>query len=312
MTVSIITALSFALATGAFGPQAPPTQVSPKPAQQAVKPPAGSAPPGAKAAPPSTSQPAAQQAGAPAKPGAAPAKPPQTAPSPRPASSAAGSGRLSLIAFVSDPAGKPLAEVKVIAIGPVAREGSSDRDGVARLTALRAGTYRLRFESKDTIAFEREVVLKAGPANELEVTLNPAAPQAPASVAPALPLPSAPEAVPSVPPGEYRFELLSLPDWIERNYIGRSDPMKDGLVGESAGAMARVLQVRDPIKGRLSDNTDELVYVIAGDGVVTLGGRQENVTAGWLVVIPRGTPSAIERRGRNPLILLVVTAPPKR
>jgi mannose-6-phosphate isomerase-like protein (cupin superfamily) len=213
--------------------------------------------------------------------------------------------------FVTDPGGRPWEGVRVSAVGAVTREATSDRDGVARLNALRAGTYRVRFESPEVVTFEREIAIKAGPTAEFEVTLN-AAPQGTtpaASGAPTPPVQLVQAPGPQAPVAWFAPMAASLPDWIERHYIGRLEPSAEGLVGEAAGATASVLQVRDPLPARARSDADQFFYVIAGDGTARVGDRQETITAGWLVVVPRGTSVSFERRGRNPLILLAVVAP---
>jgi mannose-6-phosphate isomerase-like protein (cupin superfamily) len=214
--------------------------------------------------------------------------------------------------FVTDQAGKPIPDVRLSVVdGPVDRSGTTDKDGIVRLSALRPGTFRLRFEAKSYIAFEREVTVRAGQPAEIEVTLNPA----PATAAPPPPVQApAPPPQPLPVSGDEsggRAQAQYLADWIDQNLIGRSEPKKETVVGQTKGAVASVLQVRDPVKDRSNADSDEFLYVIAGDGAVRVGGTTENVTAGWFIMVPRGTKYTVERRGRNPLVMLVVAAPGK-
>jgi len=288
----LLTALFMTLAVASVGAQAG-TQAQ-KPAQPAT-------PPAAQAQKPATPAPA------PATPPAAqpqkPAAPATQAPKPT------APARISMTLFVTDPAGKPVPDVKVTAVeGPVDRAGTADKDGIVRLSGIRPGTYRLRFEAKGFITFEREVTLRAGSPAEIEVTLNPA----PAVAAPPPVQPQASPTQPLVPsPAESsgQVEAQYLADWIDQNLIGRNEPKKETVVGRVKGAVASVLQVREPQKDRSDPDADEFLYVIAGDGAVQFGGRTESVTAGWFLTVPRGTRYTVERRGRNPLIMLVVAAP---
>ncbi len=206
---------------------------------------------------------------------------------------------------VTDLAGDAAAGVHVALSGPVSREGTTAGDGVLRFQTLRAGTYRLRFDSPEFVAFEREVIVKAGPLVEVEVSLS----RVPEKPAPPPPQPAAPIAAPRDPAPIARnpnatVELLSLPDWIERNLIGRGDSQRESVVGQAPAATARVLQVRDPVKDRVRADADEMLYVIAGEGVLRSSGRDHDLTAGSFAVIPRGVAYSLERRGRNPLIAL--------
>jgi mannose-6-phosphate isomerase-like protein (cupin superfamily) len=276
MRTRILLALTaFALATAASAQ----TQTPPQ------KPPAQTAPP-----------PAATIAPAQAQPPVAPK--PQASPPATPAP------RISMAVTVTDLAGEAAPGVHVALSGPVAREGTTARDGLVRFQTLRVGTYRLRFESPDFVTFEREVTVKAGPVVEVEVTLS-RAPEKP--VAPPLPAPvqaAANEPAPVPPNPNATVDLVELPDWIEKNLIGRSDPQRETVVGRAPGATARVLQVREPIKDRVRGDADEMLYVIAGEGLLRAKGRDYDLTAGSFAVIPRGVSYTLERRGRNALIAL--------
>ena len=247
--------------------------------------------PPAQTVPPATTAPAQSQ--------------PPAAPKPQAPPQAATAARISMAIAVTDLAGEAAPGVRVALSGPVAREGTTARDGLLRFQTLRAGTYRLRFESPDFVTFEREVTVKAGPLVEVEVTLSrvpekPAQPPPPPAAVPATPT----EAPTVAPSPNATVELLALPDWIERNLIGRSDPQRETVVGRAPGATARVVQVREPIKDRVRSDADEMLYVIAGEGVLRAKGREYGLTAGSFAVVPRGVAYTLERSGRNPLIAL--------
>lgn len=230
---------------------------------------------------------------------------PPAAPRPQSPPPAATVTRISMAIAVTDLAGEAAPGVRVALTGPVTREGTAARDGIVRFQTLRPGTYRLRFESPDFVTFEREVTVKAGPLVEVEVTLS----RVPEKPSPSLPPPAPVQAASSepapLPPNpSATVELLSLPDWIERNLIGRSDPQRETVVGRAPGATARVVQVRDPIKDRVRGDADEMLYVIAGEGVLRAKGRAYDLTAGSFAVVPRGVAYTLERSGRNPLIAL--------
>jgi len=280
MRTRILLALTaLTLATAAAAQTQTPPQTPPQ------KPPAQAAPPPATTAAPAQVQP--------------PAAPRAQAPQ-----QAATVARISMAIAVTDLAGEAASGVRVALTGPVAREGTTARDGIVRFQTLRAGTYRLRFESPDFVTFEREVTVKAGPLVEIEVTLS-RVPEKPMEPPPPAPVPATPTEAPAVAPNpNATVELLALPDWIERNLIGRSDPQRETVVGRAPGATARVVQVRDSIKDRVRTDADEMLYVIAGEGVLRAKGREYGLTAGSFAVVPRGVAYTLERSGRNPLIAL--------
>ena len=100
---------------------------------------------------------------------------------------------------------------------------------------------------------------------------------------------------------------MSIPEFLDKNFIGR-DPLKESVLGCTAGATTRVLQLRDALAVHTHADLDEILYIVAGDGVVRVRDETMMLAPGSLTVIPRGLPHATERRGRNPLIVLSTLA----
>ena len=99
---------------------------------------------------------------------------------------------------------------------------------------------------------------------------------------------------------------MSIPDFVERNLIG-SEPQKTSLLACTDGGAARILQVRDALNNQQNPDADQLLYVVAGAGVVRLRDQDQKAGPGWFALIPRGATHSIRRDGRNPLIALTVT-----
>jgi mannose-6-phosphate isomerase-like protein (cupin superfamily) len=233
-----------------------------------------------------------------------PTRPPGTATA-KPAASPAAS-RTVLELAVTDASGNPVQEGKVTMTGPVSREGSTGKDGALTFQGLKPGSYRLRVEATDFITLERDVTIKVGAPNSADMMLDRAVKVPPPTPTPT-PTPPPPPPHPAVAPSPGGdVELVSLPDWIEKNLIGRNDPQKETVVGRSVGAVATVLQVREPIKDRVHADADELLYVIAGQGILKARGQEQALDPGSFVLIPRGVSFSLERRGRNPLTALSI------
>jgi mannose-6-phosphate isomerase-like protein (cupin superfamily) len=231
------------------------------------------------------------------------AAPTQPVPQPaRPRPSTAAPATFTLPLTVTDNVGAVLGGVTVTVLGPVDREAKTTADGRVRLLNLRAGTYRLRFSREGFYTFEREVVLRAGqPVPELTVTLNPAPPPPPPPEPPPPPPPPKPEFTlppPSTP------KTITLPDYIERNFISTKEAQKEDLVGCSGVGQALIWQVREPWSAREHPSADAMIYIIGGEGSIRLGGRDVTLAAGSFAVVPRGTEYSLTRRGRNPLVML--------
>jgi mannose-6-phosphate isomerase-like protein (cupin superfamily) len=216
---------------------------------------------------------------------------------------------MSLQIVVNDHSGTGLEGVDIGVSGTESRRASTDARGLATIPIL-PGTYRLRFERERFITLERDVTIGRSQPATVMVALGAALPPPPPP-APPPPAPTPPEAVAlaASPPAAAGGPPIhvSLPEFLDQNFIGR-DPLKESVLGCTAGATTRVLQLRDALALHTHSDLDEILYVVAGDGVVRVRDETMLLTPGSLTVIPRGLPHATERRGRNPLIVLSTLA----
>jgi mannose-6-phosphate isomerase-like protein (cupin superfamily) len=154
------------------------------------------------------------------------------------------------------------------------------------------------------IAFEREVVVRAGQIADVDVVLN-AAPvrEPPVVAAAATPAPEPPP--PAVGPVG-QPQVVSIVDLVERELISGNAPRKDTLVSCSGNTRTMLIQLNQPQASRVYESAESLYYVVAGEGTISIGEREVPVAAGGYAAVPRGTAHALARRGRRPLILLAV------
>lgn len=209
---------------------------------------------------------------------------------------------LTLSIEVTDRSGETVGDVAVSATGPVERSGTTSEKGAIMFRAMRAGTYRLRFEHVGFVTLERDVVMTAKPAT-VTVALTPV--PEPESEPDAEPEPDEPPA--AGPPRDVAPRTLSIPDFLDKNMIA-SEPHRATLLGCAEGGTARLLQVRDPLEQQLHDELDEILYIVAGAGVLRIDTRDTKVGPGFFALVPRGVPHSLRRQGRNPLIALSVLA----
>ncbi len=171
---------------------------------------------------------------------------------------------------------------------------------------MRDGAYRLRFEHDGFITLEREITVRAGQPAEIEVALSMASPPPPPPPQPETPPPPPPTPTPLVEPIGSPVNI-SIPAFLDKNFIGRT-PLKESVLGCTSGAMTRLLQLRDPLAVHTHADFDEILYIVAGEGSIRIRDEATAVSAGSLTVIPRTVPHSIERRGKNPLIVLSTLA----
>ena len=210
--------------------------------------------------------------------------------------------------FITDAAGRAIENVTVNVMGPVDREVKSPSSGATRIEGLRAGTYRVRFTHEKFITFEKELSWRSGTAQpELAITLNAAPERVATTPAPAPQSPPPQQATPALPPPGIP-RTISLPDFIEKNFITGREPQKQSEVGCSGMERAVLWQVREPWTGRQHADADGMLYVVGGDGRLRLGEREFTIAAGAFIVVPRGTTYSLSRSGRNPVIILAILA----
>jgi mannose-6-phosphate isomerase-like protein (cupin superfamily) len=228
-------------------------------------------------------------------------KPAQTKPKPAPKRTAA-AATASLSVTVTDGSGAPLTGVMVRATGPVDREGTTEA-GSVRFEGLRSGTYRLRFTHDDFVTLERDVTVPTGQRSlDQHVMLSEAEEDEP----PPPPTPEPPKPAPLPPPG--KALTVSVPDFVEQNLIGSSEPQKVSSIACSGVVQTVLWQVREPWDQRQHDESDAMLYVVGGEGSVRMNDRDIPLSAGRFISVPRGTSHGLTRRGRNPLIVLASLA----
>ena len=190
-----------------------------------------------------------------------------------------------LTVTVNDATGAPLPDVKITVIGPVEREGSTTTMGQARLLGIRAGTYRVRFEREGFYTFEKEVIWRAGtPAPTARPRSRRAPPpppppdrrsRKPAAQATRCPTYRRRQAVDDVGARLHRAQL-HLEQGAAQGEPDRLQRRRADVAVAGAGPVAR----------RSTRSAELMLYVVGGDGTLSLDGRDVTVAAGSFAVVP--------------------------
>jgi hypothetical protein len=201
---------------------------------------------------------------------------------------------------VRDRDGAALPDVRLLVSGtPDGGEFTTGAAGTAIVPIPKAGMYRVRCEREGFVTLEREFTVGGGVWNPIDVVLNAAPPAPPPPPAKPAPEPAPSASIPSSGPPL----TVSIPDFIDKNFIGR-DPMKESILACKPMETVRLLQMRDNIAPHVHDGIDEIIYVVAGEGAMRIGEEQSPIRAGSLVFVPNGNGHSIERKGKNPLIVV--------
>jgi hypothetical protein len=183
------------------------------------------------------------------------------------------------------------------------REGRTSDEGRLTFTNLKPGAYRLRFVREGYFTLERDLSLRAGQPVQIDVMLSEAPPPLPPPPPPPVetPPPPPPPAPPVVEP-----KTVAIPSFIELNFIGARAARKESPLACAGTGTAILLQLRETLAGEVHEATDEWLYVVAGEGTLEVGEREEKLSAGTFSLVPRTVRHTIVPRGRNPLILIAI------
>ena len=195
-----------------------------------------------------------------------------------------------------------LAGVHLLLSGAAAGAFTTGAAGTTVIPNLKDGLYRVRCERAGFITLEREFTVRAGARNAVDIILNHGTP-------PTSPLAKSAPASPSVVavPQSGPFVAMSIPDFLDRNFIGR-EPVRESILACTPQETVRLLQMREGMAPHVHDRVDEIMYVVAGEGTLRLGNDTVPLRAASLVVVPHGRGHAFERRGRKPLIVVSTLA----
>jgi mannose-6-phosphate isomerase-like protein (cupin superfamily) len=106
--------------------------------------------------------------------------------------------------------------------------------------------------------------------------------------------------------GAARPQALSIVEFVERDLISEAEPRRETLLACSGNTRTTLVQLNQDQPQRLYDAAEVNYYVVAGEGAVRMAGHDTGIAAGSLVALPRGTAHGMLRRGKRPLILLVM------
>ena len=207
-------------------------------------------------------------------------------------------GPVTLAIVVTEASGAPVGDVRVSLSGVVTRSGRTER-GRTVFENLPSGQYTLKFEKPGFITLDREVTGKGAKPIEVAVTLEREPPPPPKPVEPPPP--------PPPPPADMKMAVLDMPAFIEKNYIGRAAG-KTTPMGCAAGGSSTLIQMNEPLSLHTHDDADEFIYVIAGQGMAKLSGREESLGPAVFLMIPRGMPHTVTAGPKKPLVMMSVLA----
>ena len=244
-----------------------------------------------------------QPAPAPAQP-TTPAPPARTAPAAAPRR--AQPATVTLNVLVTDRSGRFIPDAAISVEGATSKDATSDAKGQATVRGLTAGAYRVRVEAERFISLEKEINLRGTAASQQFSLSRAADPEPVAAPPPPPPPPPAPvAALAQGPPGEPK--VVSIPDLAEQSLGGR-DAVKVVPITCSGMSNVRLIVLRDTLPLASHKDESQTLYLVSGQAALTIRDTVQQLSPGTVGVVPRAVPYALEKKGRNPAVLLSITA----
>lgn len=108
-----------------------------------------------------------------------------------------------------------------------------------------------------------------------------------------------------------RTHIKDITAYITRDGSEIRELMHPAVQGNKAQSLAEaIVKQGEQTLLHQHHNTEELYFIIDGNGYITLGAEQFEVTVGDTICIPPGTPHCIKNIGTEALRILCMCSPP--
>lgn len=115
------------------------------------------------------------------------------------------------------------------------------------------------------------------------------------------------EAPPAAPPADAgAFNVLAE---LAGDPLGPEEPGRSRVLHENADHTVILMQVNGVAQRHYHIEHDEVIHVLAGSGVFTLGDREYDAKPGDVFVVPRGTVHGFRKTGEGPAAMLSIYTP---
>ena len=106
-----------------------------------------------------------------------------------------------------------------------------------------------------------------------------------------------------------RPEITDLQAQLERDPIGPGEAVRIIRLVDSPDMSGLLVQVRGALQPHFHKLTQEVVYMLRGEGLFQLGNERIPIKAGAVVRIPAGRVHTFTNQGQAPAVFFVVTTP---
>lgn len=106
-----------------------------------------------------------------------------------------------------------------------------------------------------------------------------------------------------------RPDIADLQALLERNPVASGEAVRITRLVESPGMSGLLVQVAGSMPLHVHKLTQEVIYMLRGEGLLQLGAERIPIKAGAVARIPPGTVHTFANQGPAPAVFFVVTAP---
>ncbi len=96
---------------------------------------------------------------------------------------------------------------------------------------------------------------------------------------------------------------------LEHHPLGAGEHLRITTLAESEDMSGLLVQIRGSLPLHFHKRTQELLYLLRGEGEFQLGGRRFPVRAGAVIRVPAGETHTFINQGAEPAVFWVVTTP---
>jgi mannose-6-phosphate isomerase-like protein (cupin superfamily) len=98
---------------------------------------------------------------------------------------------------------------------------------------------------------------------------------------------------------------VGVPSLLEKEFVGKQ-ARRESLLACSGRERTTMIQLNESMPQRLYENADAIYYVLGGEGMIQINGKDTRVATNDFASVPRGTTHSFTRRGGRALVLLAV------
>jgi len=109
--------------------------------------------------------------------------------------------------------------------------------------------------------------------------------------------------------GEEQGGIVYIFDVLQKEKIDPGQPFKSIPLLKGPNCSFNLAQLNTVVKNHYHKDHDEVVYLVRGNGLVTIAGKEYRVSPGYAYLVPQGTIHRFVNLGPDPAVVLSIFSP---